>query len=473
MKGKFWLITAAAAILLSACGAPAATPQTIVEKVTVVETVVVEGQSKEVVKEVEKVVTATPEATANPYDPNAPIVVWIDETRKATVDAFKKKYPEKAALIKEELVDRGQFPAKVLLFNNTGKGWPDVVFAEPDIVSRVADASRDFPLDLNPWLKGKNIVENFAPGSLEPCTFGGKLFCLRNDLAQNVTYYNKPLMDQFGYKVPQTWEDFEALGEAVAKDHPGYVLGSIDEFMLGLAYLPAGRCPMGHVVEDNTLYINMQDERCLRVVRLLDKLIAAGVIAKIGPFDPAMAKIANENKLLMIHAASWFGEYIFGGKQDSLYYKTAEGQLGVALPPKWGNEDKAYTGFQGGSAWTVSKHTVNPELAVEFAIFASTATEYHGTGPTFPAYLPAAKEWRKTLSGNKLYAEDPYPVMEEAAGLMDPLIAALRFDPREQIKKTLVQAVAKGETLESAMGELQKELVNAAEAQGYLVKTSK
>jgi hypothetical protein len=53
-------------------------------------------------------------------DENAPITVWIDDTRKATVDAFKKKYPDKAALIKEEVVDRSEFPAKVLLFNNTG-----------------------------------------------------------------------------------------------------------------------------------------------------------------------------------------------------------------------------------------------------------------------------------------------------------------------------------------------------------------
>lgn len=458
MNRKIWAIASASVVLLSACAgqAPAAP-----------------AAEKIVEKEVEKVVTATPEATANPYDANAPIVVWIDETRKATVDAFKKKYPEKAALIKEELVDRGQFPAKVLLFNNTGKGWPDVVFAEPEIVSRVSDASRDFPLDLNPWLRGKNVIENFAPGSLEPCTFGGKLFCLRNDLAQNITYYNKPLMDQFGYKVPTTWEEFVTLGEAVAKDHPGYVIGVADDWMMNYVYFPAGRCPMGHVLEENTLYINMADERCVRVARMLDKMIAAKVFVTTGPFDPATAKLANENKLLMLQAASWFGEYIFGGKPDSLYYKTSEGQLGVAIPPKWSNEDKAYTGFGGGSAWTVSKHTKNPELAVEFAIFASTATEYHGTGPTFPAYLPAAKEWRKTLSGNKLYAADPYPVMEEAAGLMDPLIASLRFPTADLVKKTLVQAVAKGETVESALPALQQELVNAAEAQGYLVKTEK
>jgi multiple sugar transport system substrate-binding protein len=405
-------------------------------------------------------------------DDNAPITVWIDDTRKATVEAFKKKFPDKAALIKEEVVDRGTFPAKVLLFNNTGKGWPDVVFAEPNLVAQVADASRDFPLDLSD-LVPKDVQNNFAPGALAPCTFAGKLYCLRNDIAQNVLYFNKPLMEQFGYTVPKTWAEFEQLGVTVAKEHPEYIVGALEENTLVYHYLWASRCPLGQEVDATTIYINLEDEKCLRAVRMLDNLLKAGSMAKLGPFDPAVAKIANENKLLMIVGPSWFGEYVFGGKPDSTYYKTAEGQLDMALPLKWEGEDKAYTGFWGGSAWTVSKHTQNPKLAVEFAIFASTATEYHGTGPTYPAYAPAAKEWRKTLQGNKLYAQDPYPIFEEAATLVDPLIISLRFDLLAPFKAVTVPAITKGETIESTLPEVQKQLIAAAEAQGYQVVTKR
>lgn len=417
--------------------------------------------------------TAAPADEALPQgDENAPITVWIDDTRKATVEAFKKKYPDKAALIKEEVVDRGTFPAKVLLFNNTGKGWPDVVFAEPNLVAQVADASRDYPLDLSD-LVPKEVQDNFAPGALAPCTFGGKLFCLRNDLAQNMIWYNKPLMEEFGYKVPTTWEEFEQLGEAVAKEHPGYIIGALDEGPLVYVYLWASRCPIGHEVDATTILINLQDEKCLRAVRLLDKLIANGSIAKVGNFDPAVAKLGQENKILMMVGPSWFGEYVFGGKPDSTYYRTAEGQLDTAVPMKWEGEDKNYTGFWGGAAWTVSKHTANPKLAVDFATFAATAPEYHATGPTYPAYAPSAVEWRKTLEGNKLYAKDPYPVMEETAALMDPLIVSLRFDQLAPFKELAVPAITKGETIESVLPEIQKRLVAAAEAQGYTVVTSK
>lgn len=419
--------------------------------------------------------TAAPAASTGSEvqtDDNAPITIWIDDTRKPTVEAFKKKYPDKAALIKEEVVDRGQFPSKVLLFNNTGKGWPDVVFAEPNLVAQVADASRDFPLDLTD-LVPKDVQNNFAPGALAPCTFGGKLLCLRNDIAQNMIWYNKPLMEQFGYSVPKTWAEFEQLGLAVAKDHPGYVIGAVDEATIVYVYLWASRCPLGQSIDANSIFINLEDAKCTRAITMLDNLLKAGAVAKVGNFDPAVAKLGNENKILMMIGPSWFGEYVFGGKPDSTYYKTAEGQLDTAVAPKWDDEDKAYTGFWGGSAWSVSKHTQNPKLAVEFAIFASSATEYHGTGPTYPAYAPAAKEWRKTVQGNKLYAQDPYPVMEQAAALMDPLIASVRFDLLAPFKALAVPAITKGETIASQVPEIQKQLVAAAEAQGYTVVTKK
>lgn len=159
----------------------------------------------------------------------SPITVWIDSTRQAAVDAYLKANPGDADLIKVETVDRGQFPAKVLLFNNTGNGWPDVVFAEPNLVGQVADAAHDFPLDLRPYVSDK-ILSGFAPGANADCTLpDGKLICLRNDLAQNVLWYNKNLMKQFGYSVPTTWEEYRALGEKLATEHPGYVIGAFGD----------------------------------------------------------------------------------------------------------------------------------------------------------------------------------------------------------------------------------------------------
>ena len=400
-------------------------------------------------------------------DASAPITVWIDTTRQAAVDAYKKANPDKAALIKEVIVDREQFPAKVLLFNNTNSGWPDVVFAEPSIVGQVSDAAHNFPLDLKD-LVSADIVNDFG-NSLAPCWFDGKLNCLRNDVAQNVLYYNKKLMDEFGYTVPTTWEEFQELSDRVANEHPGYVMGAFGDQWNWAVYFWASGCPMNEVVSISQVRINPDDPRCIRAAELVDHMIANGTMAKLDPFDPAFVKIANDNKLLTLIDASWFGEYIFSGKEDGLYYKTAEGQLGTAAPLKWKDDPAPMTATHGGAAWTVSRHTVNPELAVEFALFVTTADDYQATGPTFSAYLPVADKWAKTIQGNALYANDPYPVFKDAVQYISALDKQPRYDWGTTTAKFLKEANQNGTTQLEALPNIAEELKQVAEAQGYEV----
>ena len=400
-------------------------------------------------------------------DDNAPITVWIDTTRQAAVDAFKAKYPDKAALIKEEIVDRGQFPSKVLLFNNTNQGWPDVVFAEPSIVGRVADAAHNFPLDLKGYVDEK-VVADFG-NAITPCWFDGKLFCLRNDVAQDVLYYNKPLMDEFGYAVPTTWEEYLELSDKVAAEHPGYIMGAFGEAWGWAVYYWGASCPLNEVVSVSQVRINPDDPRCAKASNLVDHMIANGTISKLDPFDPAFVQLVTENKLLMLPEASWFGEYIFGGKADSLYYKTAEGQLGVATPLKWKDEAAPVTATHGGSAWTVSRHTKNPKLAVEFTLFVTTADEYQSTGPTFPGYLPVADKWAKTIQSNPLYANDPYPIFKESVGFISALDTQPRYDWVTVVTKWVKEANQSGKTMAEVLTPMADELKSLAEAEGYEV----
>src|SRR6266498_2241572 len=123
---------------------------------------------------------STPAPAAAATDDKAEITVWVDTTRLDGVKAYQQKHPD--AKLKIVTVDRGEFPAKVLLFNNTNSGWPDVVFAEPSIVGQVSDAAHNFPLDLKDAVS-EEVIKGFG-NSLAPCWFDGKLFCLRNDVAQ-------------------------------------------------------------------------------------------------------------------------------------------------------------------------------------------------------------------------------------------------------------------------------------------------
>jgi multiple sugar transport system substrate-binding protein len=408
---------------------------------------------------------AAPAATKTAYNDNAKIVVWIDAARKPMADQWVKTHSSQASLVDFEIVDRSQFTSKVLLFNNSGSGWPDVMFAEPSIIQASADVAHDYPMDLTPWVD-KTIVSNFVPGSLDPCySTDKKLLCLRNDLAPNVLWYDKTQMDAFGYTVPTTWEEFQALGDKVAKEHPGYVLGTADNEPT--EYMWASGCPVADPISMSQVYINATDPKCTRVAQMVDHMVANGSLSNLGPFDTKFVALGNQGKILMDICAAWCGDYVFNGT----YYKADQlkNQLAAALPPKWAADDKAYTGNWGGSSWAVSRHTVNPKLAVAIAVYMTTDIDVTQIVGTMPAYGPAADAWAKKLDSSKLYASNPYAVMKQAVGMVNPNYTdVVRYDLIAGFAPFLT-AVQAGTPTVGTLPDVQKILVQEAQQQGYEV----
>ncbi len=334
------------------------------------------------------------------------------------------------------------------------------------LVAQVSDAAHNFPLDLAPYVS-QNVLANFAGESA--CTFGGKVYCLRNDLAQNVLWYNAPLMKQFGYTVPTTWEQYEALGLRVGKEHPGYIIGEFgDDFALDV-YFWGSHCPVHQDVGNSKLLINLSDANCTRMARLIDTLLPTGVLSKSGFFDAGMTTYGNKNKILMLPGASWMGDGLFNGT----FYKTASHQLGVSAPLKWQADPQPYTGAIGGAAWTISRHTKNINLAVDFVKWVTTSPVYLGHAANYPAYKPVADVWKVSLASDPIYANNPYPVLQAAAQDLDPQWSYVRFDDTTAFGSTVVTPVLTGGgTVASKLAAYQQALEQLAESQGYEVINS-
>jgi ABC-type glycerol-3-phosphate transport system substrate-binding protein len=433
--------------MLAACGSPAA-PAT-----AIVVTQMVNGQPV--------VITATPEATANPYDETAPITVWIDQDRQPMVDAYLKANPDKASLIKAVVVDREQFPAKVLLFNNTNQGWPDVVFAEPRLVARVADAAHNFPLDLTGWVPA-DTINNFS--GIDNCTFDGKVFCLRNDLAMFVTYYNKTLMDKFGYTVPTTYEEMQALSDKVAAEHPGYLLGTFGDGWTFLSYFEGSGCPTHQLVDANTLKIDVTDPTCVRAANLVDHMLANKTLYTADFFNTDFDAMVAD-KLLMMEGPAWMWG-VFGGGTGG-WYTTSDHQLGVAAPLKWQADAKPQVAAMGGAAWTVSRHTKNPKLAVDFITFVTTNTDLWTGTTNFPAYKPLMPLWQTAVSSKPLFANDPFPVFQAAADDISKLDNWPRFDLISPLTQVVQDAFQQKKTILQNLDEVTTLFTPLAQAQGY------
>src|ERR1017187_6252093 len=169
--------------------------------------------------------SSTKDGFKQPSQSAGPLTVWVDSTRVPAAQAYQKAHPNvKLNIVTYDGDANGAdtLQTKVDLYDRTGSGWPDVVFSATDNETSWA-VSAGFTAPLNEGLIPSSTLSNFATGSLDPCTVNGTVYCLRNDLSMVVLWYNASLMKKWGYTVPTTWPQYEALGEKVAKQHPGYL----------------------------------------------------------------------------------------------------------------------------------------------------------------------------------------------------------------------------------------------------------
>ena len=403
-----------------------------------------------------------------PSVPQSRITVWLDSTRMDGAKIYQQLFPDKAAQIDFQIVDRNQFPAQVLRFNQQGEGWPDVVFAETNLIAQTVDSQHDFPIDLKPAISAE-VLGNFEPHAHDACTYAGRLLCLRHDTAPMVLYFNKPLMDRFGYRLPVTWQEYQALGEQVAGEHPGYVVGSFGDAWGFKAYFDASGCPSSWVLDQKRVHINFGDARCLRAARMVDALLANGTLAPYDYFDPRFNQIAQADKLLMLVAPAWMALASFGGKPGSQYYDKGNHQLGVAMPPRWSGDAQLMTSAMGGGAWAISKHTHNLPLAIDFIVWMVSAPEFWAITPDYPVYVPVQPAWERALSGNPLFADDPFPVMQAASQAISPLYTLPSYDVMGTLGDFVSRAQSQKKTLESLLPDLQTAMTAQAETAGYEV----
>src|SRR5450631_978211 len=157
------------------------------------------------------------------------LTVWVDAVRLPDAKAYQAAHPNvKMNIVTFDGDGNGatSLQTKIQLWNKAGSGWPDVIFSEQvnDPVWMAQDPF-NFAADMGAAL-GKSVTSQWPAASLAQCTVNGTLVCIQDNLAPDVLWVNQKLMTQFGYTVPKTWQDWQALGVKVAKEHPGYIIGS-------------------------------------------------------------------------------------------------------------------------------------------------------------------------------------------------------------------------------------------------------
>ncbi|MFD8082440.1 ABC transporter substrate-binding protein [Kitasatospora sp. NPDC059722] len=395
------------------------------------------------------------------------LTVWVDATRVAAAKQYQELHPEvKLDIVTYDGDANGSnyLQTKVQLFNRTGKGWPDVVFSSQNNEATWAvDAGFAAPLDKG--LVPADTLSGFAKGANDVCTVNGTVYCLRNDLSQAVLWYNAPLMQQFGYTVPKTWEEYQQLGEKVAAEHPGYLVGDAGDSFTPEIYLWASKCGANHITGPKAVSVNTTGENCTRMATLMDGLIKNKSMSISGVFSTDFAK--NEaDKVLLMPGPAWFGGAVF---KDTL--KTPDKTIGVAPIPQWQGDSEPATGNVGGGTWLVSQHSTHLKAATDFLKWVTTDNAYQGEkSPGFPAYAPAAEDWLKAQAASGYLVGD-LGALKEASSQVWPGWGSGQFSQEGIWAATVKPGLTQGQTITSLLPAWQDSIVKHAESYGYKVSS--
>jgi ABC-type glycerol-3-phosphate transport system substrate-binding protein len=419
-------------------------------------------------------VTASTSGASRHAKVSGSITVWVDAVRLPVAKLYAKTHPKvKLHIVTYDGDGNGAttMQTKIQLWNRTGHGWPDVIFSEQanDPVW-MGQKPFDYAMDLK-GVFPKNLLKGWPAPSLAQCTVNGHLVCLQDNLAQEVLYVNKKLMNQFGYTVPTTWQQWAALGAKVATEHPGYIIGNIGDSYGAWLYLWADKCPISQVTGPSTVRINASDVHCTRMANLLDPLIKSGVVPPESVFTADFAtKWGGDNdKILLMPGPVWYAKDIFSGTLH-----VPAGELTAAMPLRWNNEP-VVTGQVGGGPWIVSKHTKNQAAAIDFVKWATTSLAVKGKvgalSPGYPSYAPAAVKWLKSLNADPYFAAPEGTAFKAAANLVWQGWSMVTYPDQPVWSNSVVTQLVAGKSLSELLPALGTGLSQNAQAAGYKVVT--
>ena len=394
------------------------------------------------------------------------VTLWVDTPRVPQAKLYQKLMAGKQT-IKIEVISQGDAATKVALHNRTKSGWPDVIFGSPSDTVEFLDPSNGFAADLTK-LVPKKIFDGFGEANSD-CKFDGKYYCLKNDLANTVLWYNTKVFKELGLTVPTTMEEFAAT--AMKLKGTGYIAGAVGDQGYYASFLQSSECPLAAVPKKNTVRIAPSDPKCTRVAELVQPLLDAGVVDKRSNFDAGFIKdVAKKDKVAMTIGPSWFGDFVMK-PADS--WGVPAGEIAAANMPAWGSKPDNKSGAWGGGAYTVSAHAKFPQAAADAAVWLTTsdAMATATTTPTFPAYGPANKLWAKRISIDPYYASNPYPAMAAGANKISQVDRPVRFGFLSQIGTVLQAEINSGKSLKAALNDYADSLQKLAPSSGYTVIT--
>lgn len=288
---------------------------------------------------------------------------------------------------------------------------PDVITLEyPQVPEFVVDGiARDLTDLMSDGLHSKIL-----PEALARTTYEDRIYSVPNDLEPLVLHYRRDLFQERGYEVPTTWAEFAELGRRIRDESDTERIANFPTnggtYFAGFVQQSGGQW---FDTADDTWHVAMSDTGTQQVASLWQELIDDDVVTMMADGEEFDAMLSRD-RILTRTSGAWDA-----GAQMSARPGQA-GQWAIAPLPQWEAGD-AQLGDHGGSTFTLTSDSREPEAAMEFIEWqvshpdSMRARLSAGTSSMFPVVEDLVDVARETFDDEYYDGQDIYTLFSEEA----------------------------------------------------------
>lgn len=405
-------------------------------------------------------------ATIDPEEVSGEITVWSWSTNASDLaDLFMEEYPN----IEVEMVDPGGGTTtmeKLLTAFQSGSGAPDVAMMEYNFIPQFALTGDIIPID---DLGGAAILDDYIPSIANQLTVNDQMYGTPIDASPMAFIYRADILEAAGVEPPTTWAEFAEAAAALQEASPGTYLANnpIADGTLRYLLWQTGESPIEIDGENITIAYDRPEYQ--EVLAYWQDLAEEDLTGDLPIWSPEWNAAFADGTL-----AGWIGPawapVILGSSAES-----SAGQWRVSQMPTWEAGERVSAEW-GGSAYTVTSQSDNPEAAAAYVTWVNHAPEAYellyeltGSFPVLTSYVEDEEflaepfEFFGGQAVNQVFAEELQAV--PGNWQWSPFNSTVN-----QVTGEVFTDLREGSvTPEEATAQIQEQLVDYAAEQGFTV----